>query len=169
MSYGPINRNFPGLHRIFPEEKIRRIRGENPVSSLNAAHGSYCYQRPARMIWHLPVTITVKNWPTVFLTTPCPMTHHDITCSTSTSTIPILFLGLPLPSMPDPDGICTRGTTWAAFGYHQPNCSKWAGRSWKEGHDIVVKALAFEICLHGMGAENMDFIMSASNITKTGE
>ena len=33
MSYGPNNRNFPGLDRIFPEGKIRRIRGKNPVSS----------------------------------------------------------------------------------------------------------------------------------------
>ena len=33
MSYGPNNRNFPGLDRIFPEGKIRRIRGENLVSS----------------------------------------------------------------------------------------------------------------------------------------
>ena len=37
MSYGPNDRNFPGLDRIFPEGKIRRIRGENPVSSPNVA------------------------------------------------------------------------------------------------------------------------------------
>ena len=34
MSYGPNDPNFPRLDRSFPEEKILRIRGENPVSSL---------------------------------------------------------------------------------------------------------------------------------------
>ena len=29
-----------------------------------------------------------------------------------------------------------------AFGYHQLNCSKWAGRSLKKGRDLVVKAFA---------------------------
>ena len=44
MSYGLNNRNFPGLDRKFPEGKIRRIPGENPVSSrvswsvLNRVH-----------------------------------------------------------------------------------------------------------------------------------
>ena len=37
MSYGPNDRNFPGLDRIFPEGKIRRIRGKNPVSSQDVA------------------------------------------------------------------------------------------------------------------------------------
>ena len=32
-AYGQNNRNFPGLDRILPEEKIRRIRGENLVKS----------------------------------------------------------------------------------------------------------------------------------------
>ena len=48
------------------------------------------------------------------------------------------------------------------FGYHQLNCSKWAGRrgrSWQKGHDIVVKALAFEIRLLGMSAVDSDFTM----------
>ena len=31
----------------------------------------------------------------------------------------------------------------AAINSIVPSGSKWAGRSWKEGHDIVVKALAF--------------------------
>ena len=34
MLYGPNNRNFPGLDRIFPEGKIQRIQGKNQVSSL---------------------------------------------------------------------------------------------------------------------------------------
>ena len=34
MWYGPNDRNFPGLDRIFPEGKIRRIRGKIPVRSL---------------------------------------------------------------------------------------------------------------------------------------
>ena len=41
MWYGPNDRNFPGLDRIFPEGKIRRIRGKNPVLSrplLRRAH-----------------------------------------------------------------------------------------------------------------------------------
>ena len=38
ISYGPIDRNFPGLDRIFPEGKIRLIRGENPVSSLEVGN-----------------------------------------------------------------------------------------------------------------------------------
>ena len=40
MWYGPNDRNFPGLDRIFSEEKIRRIR----VSSL--ADSKLCLSRP---------------------------------------------------------------------------------------------------------------------------
>ena len=43
MSYGPNDRNFPGLDRIFPEEKIR---GENPVSSLAGGRGATLPDRP---------------------------------------------------------------------------------------------------------------------------
>ena len=70
-----------------------------------------------------------------------------------------LLLGLPLPSLPTPDGLYNCRAPLSAFGYHQLNCSKWAGRSWKKGHDIVVKALAFEIRRLGMGAVDSDFTM----------
>ena len=50
----------------------------------------------------------------------------------------------------------------SAFGCRQLNCpsgSKWAGLSWKKGHDIVVKALAFEIRRLGIGAVDSDLTM----------
>ena len=68
-----------------------------------------------------------------------------------------LLLGLPLPSLPTPDGLCNCRAPLSAFGYHQLKCSKWAGRSWMKGHDIVVKALAFEIRRLGIGAVDSDF------------
>ena len=45
MSYGPSDRNFPGLDRIFSEEKIRRIRRENPVSSWGLSSASTARHR----------------------------------------------------------------------------------------------------------------------------
>ena len=78
-----------------------------------------------------------------------------------------LLLGLPLLSLPTPDGLCNCRAPLSAFGYHQHNCSKWlggSGRSWKRGHDIVVKALAFEILWLGMGAVDLDFTMIKNDI-----
>ena len=40
------SRNFPGLDRIFPEENIRRIRGEDPVGSLLASARRADKRRP---------------------------------------------------------------------------------------------------------------------------
>ena len=51
MSYGPNNWNFPGLDRIFPEGKIRQIRGENLVSSHLVPHVHPC-------IWLFQVEIS---------------------------------------------------------------------------------------------------------------
>ena len=49
--------------------------------------------------------------------------------------------------------------TISAFGYHQFNCSKWTGRSWKKVHYIVATALAFEIQRLGSGVVDSDFTM----------
>ena len=54
---------------------------------------------------------------------------------------------------------------WRSVGsaYHQLTCSSWAGRSWKEGHDIVVKALKsygiYENHQLGLCAVDSDFLM----------
>ena len=106
----------------------------------------------------IPSSITVKHRPTAFLTSPLPygtdgMSSHPLAQSLS------LLLGLPLPSLPTPDGLCNCRTPFSAFDYHQLNCSKWAGRYWKKGHDILVKTLAFEIGRLGMGAVDSDFTM----------
>ena len=103
----------------------------------------------------IPPSITVKHSPAAFLTSPLPygtdgMSSHQLAQYLS------LLLGLPLPSLPTPDGLCNCRAPLSAFGYHQLNCSKWAGCSWKKGHDIVVKALAFEIRRLGMGAVDSD-------------
>ena len=45
---------------------------------------------------------------------------------------------------------------------HALSCCKWAGQPWKKGHDFVIKALAFEIRLLGMGAENSYLIMKTN-------
>ena len=102
--------------------------------------------------------IFLDQRPTAFLTSPLPygtdaMSYHQLAQYLS------LLLGLPLPFLPTPDGLCSRRAPLSAFGYHQLNCFKWAGRSWKKGHDIVVKALAFEIRRLGMGAVDSDFTM----------
>ena len=88
----------------------------------------------------IPPSITVKHSPAAFLTSPLPygtdgMSSHQLAQYLS------LLLGLPLPSLPTPDGLCNCRAPLSAFGYHQLNCSKWA----------VVKALAFEIRRLGWG------------------
>ena len=88
----------------------------------------------------IPLSMTVKHRPTAFLTSPLPygtdgMSSHQLAQYLS------LLLGLPLPSLPTPDGLCNCRAPLSAFGYHQLTCSKWAGRSWKKGHDIVANAL----------------------------
>ena len=55
-----------------------------------------------------------------------------------------LVLGLVFPPQLTSDGNCPCGRANDSTGYHRLNCSKWAGRSWAQGHNLVVAALAFE-------------------------
>ena len=45
MSYGQNNRNFPGLDRIFPEGKIRRIRRKILLAHLHMLHFDKVYKQ----------------------------------------------------------------------------------------------------------------------------
>ena len=66
-------------------------------------------------------------------------------------------------------------STWPSFlyylyydcimGSHQLNCKKWshwAGRSWARGHDLVVKAAAYEVRRFTLGAVDNDSQMRAN-------
>ena len=66
-------------------------------------------------------------------------------------------------------------STWPSFlyylyydcimGSHQLNCKKWshwAGRSWARGHDLVVKAAAYEVRRFTLGAVDNDSQMKAN-------
>ena len=55
-----------------------------------------------------------------------------------------LVLGLDFPPQLTSDGNCPCGRANDYTGYHRLNCAKWAGRSWAQGHNLVVSALAFE-------------------------
>ena len=55
-----------------------------------------------------------------------------------------LVLGLAFPPQLTSDGNCPCGRANDYTGYHRLNCAKWAGRSWAQGHNLVVSALAFE-------------------------
>ena len=77
----------------------------------------------------------------------------------SISTIYLSTAGITPAFFTYPDGLCNCRAPLPAFGYFQLNCSKWAGRSWKRGHDVAVKVLVFEIRRLGMGAVASDFTM----------
>jgi hypothetical protein len=49
------------------------------------------------------------------------------------------------------------------MGTHQLNCKKWAGRSWGRGHDLIVKALAYEVTQLGLGVVDKDSTMKANH------
>ena len=93
------------------------------TNNTKGQHGSF----------DIPSSIIVKHRPTVFLTSPLQygtdgMSSHQL------AQYLFLLLGLPLPSLPS-DGLCNCRALLSAFGYHQLNCSMWAVRSWKKGHD----------------------------------
>ena len=138
--------------------RVSAIRANNPSLNARTQHMAPTVTKGPHGRFDLPSSIIVKHRPTDFLTSPLPygsdgMSAHQLAQYLS------LLLGLPLPSLPTPDALCNCRAPLSAFGYHQLNCSKWAGRSWKKGHDIVVKALAFEIRRLGMGAVDSDFTM----------
>ena len=61
-----------------------------------------------------------------------------------------------MPPIPTADGKCPCGHPYCTLGTHQLNCKKWAGRSWAKGHDLVVKAVAYEARRLGLGAVDKD-------------
>ena len=134
---------------------------------MNSAHSSHCYQRPAWTSWY-----PVKHRQNAFLTSLLQYGTDGMSSHQLAQYITLrLLLGLPLPSLPTPDGICMYQAPYSAFGYHQLNCSKWVGLSWKKGHDFVVKALTFEMTAWngctGFRLYHEDWQCS-SNFTNTG-
>ena len=138
--------------------RVSAIRANNPSINARTQHMAPTATKGPQGLFDIPPSITVKRSPTAFLTSPLPygtdnMSSHQLAQYLS------LLSGSPLSSLPTPDGLCNCRAPLSAFGYHQLTCSKWAGRSWKKGHDIVVKALAFEIRRLGMSAVDSDFTM----------
>ena len=115
----------------------------------------------------IPPSITVKHSPAAFLTSPLPYGTDGMSSQqlAQLGNIPLYcwdylcLLCLPLTDFAS----CNCRAPLPAFGDHQLTCSKWAGRLWKSRHDIVVLALAFEICRLGMGLvdrhQHPDFIV----------
>ena len=99
----------------------------------------------------IPPAINITHNPTAFITSILPY-GSDGMSSSQLSLYLILILGLPKPPMLNRDGACPCGAPHSIFGYHQLNCKHWAGKSWHEGHDLCVKALAYETRRLGLGA-----------------
>ena len=70
-----------------------------------------------------------------------------------------LVLGLDFPAPCTIDGQCPCGRANDSTGYHRLNCSRWAGRSWAQGHNLVVSALASENRRLGLSVVDIDAAM----------
>ena len=72
MSYGPNNRNFAGLDRIFPKYFSREISGEFK-GKIRLAHRLTCqcaglaYGQSLKLLYSLETNVPEKVWPLFFL------------------------------------------------------------------------------------------------------
>jgi hypothetical protein len=70
-----------------------------------------------------------------------------------------LHLRLEFPPTSTTDGNCFCGRANDVSRYHRLNCSQWAGRSWAQGHNVVVAALWFENSRLGLSVVDIDAAM----------
>ena len=148
--------------------RVSAIRTTNPSLNARAQHLATTVTTGPHGRFDIPPAINITHNPTAFLTSILPY-GSDGMSSYQLSLYLILILGLPMPPMLTRDGTCPCGAPHSIFGYHQLNCKHWAGKSWHKGHDLCVKALAYETRRLGLGAVDSDHIMKTDYAHSTSQ
>ena len=106
------------------------------------------------------ITGTVKHWPIACLISPSLYSTDGIS-SHQLAQYLTLILGLPMPQMHTPDSICTYGAPLPYFWVPSTQLLPVGWEILKKGHDNVLKVFTLEIWLLGIGAVDLDFIMTS--------
>ncbi len=106
----------------------------------------------------IPSDLLLRFRPTAFLGNILSMINADFSPFQLGQYLK-LVLGLDFPAQATTDGNCPCGRANNSTGHHRLNCSRCAGRSWAQGHNLVVSALASENRRLGPSVVDIDAAM----------
>jgi hypothetical protein len=122
------------------------------------SHLSQCETKGPHKRFDIPLDKVLRFRPTALFGNMLSVINLEL------SSIPmghflLLILGLDFPPPHRSDENCLCGKANDASGHHRLYCSRWAGRSWAQGHNLVVTAVGFENRSPGLSVVDIDAAM----------
>jgi hypothetical protein len=139
-------------------QHVQKVVEADDSLRARMSHLSQCEISGPHRRFDLPPDKELKFCPTAFLGNILSMINSEFS-SVQLGQYLRLILGLDFPPPTTSDGHCFCGRANDVSGYHRLNCSRWAGRSWAQGHNVVVAALGFENRRLGLSVVDIDAAM----------
>jgi hypothetical protein len=137
---------------------VQEVCQGDPALRARMNHLAECEVKGSHPRFDIPTKQSIWFRPTAFMGNLLAMLTTDFSLFQLGQYLQ-LVLGLDFLPPSTPDGQCPCGRQHDSTGYHRLNCSRWAGRSWAQGHNLVVAALASENRRLGLAVVDLDAAM----------
>ena len=137
---------------------VQDICQADPALRARMNHLAECEVKGSHPRFDIPTQQSIRFRPTAFMGNLLAMLTTDFSPFQYGQYLQ-LVLGLDFLPPSTSDGRCPCGRANDSTGYHRLNCSRWAGRSWAQGHNLVVAALAYENRRLGLAVVDLDAAM----------
>jgi hypothetical protein len=139
-------------------QHVQKVIQADPSLRARMSHLAQSEIKGPHKRFDIPPDKVLTFRPTAFLGNMLSMIHLEFS-SVQMGLYLRLVLGMDFPPPNTSDGRCFCGHPHDASGNHRINCTHYAGRTWTQGHNLVVSAFGFENRRLGLSVVDIDSAM----------